>query len=75
MKTSTKTDSLKMIGVIRAVGGLLTAVASAFTLSFLAKLFPESGWIALPLMIALVILSGLSVIFIEWWLSSRSTKR
>ncbi len=75
MKTSTKADTLRMIGVIRAGGGILTAIASAFVLSFLAKKFPESGWIALPLMIGLVVLSGLSVIFIEWWLSSRSGKQ
>jgi len=72
-KKSAETDSPHMLGALRAFGGIFTAVLSFYLLSLLTKHFPSSGWVALPLMIILVFLSGLSVFLIEFWLS-RSAK-
>jgi hypothetical protein len=72
-KKPAEADSPHMLGTLRAFGGIFTAILSFYLLSISTKYFPSSGWIALPLMIILVFLSGLSVFFIEFWLS-RSAK-
>jgi len=67
-------SSPDVMGFIRAFGNVFISILSCMLMGFTVKLFINSGWIILVIMIVLVFLSSFLIGGIGFWLSRLGTR-